>query len=82
MPSLWTNYLLHSLLDSSHGGSYEKREGMTPPDQQQQLFGQLNFPVTSETDAWKEKVSFSISNHKFQQVEIVASIRKSHIDKI
>lgn len=46
-----------SLQDSSHGASYRTDEGMTPLDQQPKLFGALNFPVTSETEAWKEKVS-------------------------
>ena len=47
-----------SLLDSSHGGSYRKDEGMTPLDKQHKLFGALRFPVTPETEDWKEKVSF------------------------
>lgn len=46
-----------SLLDSSHGGSYGMDHGMTPLDQQHQYFGTVNFPVTEETEAWKEKVS-------------------------
>ncbi|XP_015901659.1 callose synthase 1 [Ziziphus jujuba] len=45
-----------SLQDSSHGASYRTDEGMTPLDQQPKLFGALNFPVTSETEAWKEKI--------------------------
>ncbi|KAL5549544.1 hypothetical protein UlMin_004775 [Ulmus minor] len=45
-----------SLLESSHGGSYGIDEGMAPLDQQYKLFGALNFPVTSESDAWKEKI--------------------------
>ena len=46
----------NSLVDSIHGGS--GHEGMTPLDQQYQLFasaGAINFPV-QETEAWKEKV--------------------------
>lgn len=46
---------LFSLLDSTHGTSYGKPEA--PPDQENQLFGALKFPVTLETEAWKEKVS-------------------------
>lgn len=49
-------FSLYSLLDSSHGGSYGKNEGMTPLDQQSQFFGELKFPV-QETEAWGEKVS-------------------------
>ncbi|GMP41993.1 hypothetical protein CsSME_00011891 [Camellia sinensis var. sinensis] len=44
-----------SLLDSSLSGSYGMHEGMTPLDQQHQFFGALRFPVTEETEAWKEK---------------------------
>ncbi|KAA8520299.1 hypothetical protein F0562_014555 [Nyssa sinensis] len=45
-----------SLLESSHGGSYGMDEGMKPLDQQYQFFGTLGFPVTEETEAWKEKI--------------------------
>ncbi|KAL0425542.1 UNVERIFIED_CONTAM: Callose synthase 1, partial [Sesamum radiatum] len=45
-----------SLLDSSHGGSYGMHQGMTPLDQQYSYFGTLHFPVTEETEAWKEKI--------------------------
>lgn len=48
-----------SLLDSIHGGSYARQEGMTPLDQQVQLFapaGAIKFPLP-ESDAWTEKVS-------------------------
>lgn len=47
-----------SLVDSTHGGSYGKHEGMMPLDQQHQFFGELNFPVP-DTEAWKEKVTFT-----------------------
>ncbi|KAI3968969.1 hypothetical protein MKX01_001446 [Papaver californicum] len=49
-----------SLLDSSHGGSIGRFEGMTTPlEQQYQLFasaGAIKFPVEPETEAWKEKI--------------------------
>ncbi|KAL6964802.1 Callose synthase 2 [Sarracenia purpurea var. burkii] len=45
-----------SLLDSSHGGSYGTQEAMTPLAQQYQFFGTLRFPITEETEAWKEKI--------------------------
>ena len=51
-------FMYVSLLDSTHGGSYGKNEGMTPLDQQHQFFGELNFPVP-DTEAWKEKVNFT-----------------------
>ncbi|GFQ00467.1 callose synthase 1 [Phtheirospermum japonicum] len=44
-----------SLQESSHGGSYGMQQGMKPLDQQY-YFGTLNFPVTQETEAWKEKI--------------------------
>ncbi|GLT55537.1 hypothetical protein SLA2020_286500 [Shorea laevis] len=44
-----------SLVDSSHGGSYGKDEGMKPLAQQYKFFGELRFPVP-ETEAWKEKI--------------------------
>lgn len=50
--------LLNSLVDSIHGGS--GYEGMTPLDQQYQLFassGAIRFPITPETESWKEKVN-------------------------
>ncbi|KAL6575472.1 Callose synthase 2 [Orobanche hederae] len=45
-----------SLLESTHVGSYGMHQGMTPLDQQYQYFGTLHFPVTEETEAWKEKI--------------------------
>ncbi|CAK9174118.1 unnamed protein product [Ilex paraguariensis] len=47
---------ISSLVDSIHGGS--GHEGMTPLDQQYQLFasaGAIKFP-TPESEAWKEKI--------------------------
>lgn len=35
-------------------------EGMIPLDQQYQFFGTLKFPITKETEAWKEKVSITL----------------------
>lgn len=45
-----------SMLESTHGGSYGVDKGMTPLDQQYKFFGALQFPMTSKTDAWKEKI--------------------------
>ncbi|GAB2216631.1 hypothetical protein Droror1_Dr00024407 [Drosera rotundifolia] len=45
-----------SLLESSHGGSYGMYEGITPLKEQHKFFGELNFPVTPEDEAWKEKI--------------------------
>jgi len=53
-------HLLVSLQDSSHGGALGKDERMTPLDQQYQFLGRLQFPVTTDTEAWSEKVSFRL----------------------
>ncbi|XP_078161046.1 callose synthase 3-like [Carex rostrata] len=48
---------LPGLLDSLQGGSNRRPEGITPLDQQDQLFTKaIKFPVES-TDAWKEKIN-------------------------
>jgi len=50
---------LPSILESSHGGSYRRPEGMTTLDHEYQLFqpsGAITFPLP-QTDAWKEKVN-------------------------
>ncbi|KAL8139202.1 hypothetical protein V2J09_005203 [Rumex salicifolius] len=60
-----------SSLDSIHGGSYGTQERMTPLDQQHQFFGELNFPVTPETDAWKEKIS---------RLQLLLTIKESAMD--
>ncbi|CAK9177419.1 unnamed protein product [Ilex paraguariensis] len=60
-----------SLLDSSHGGSYGMDEGMTPLDQQYQFFGALKFPVTEETDAWKEKI---------RRLHLLLTVKESAMD--
>ncbi|GAB2276965.1 Callose synthase 3 [Dionaea muscipula] len=49
---------ISSLLDSIHGNS--GHEGMTPLDQQYQLFassGAIKFPIEPMTEAWKEKIN-------------------------
>ncbi|XP_073011605.1 callose synthase 3-like [Typha latifolia] len=47
---------LPGLLDSMHGASYRRSEGITPLDQQYQLFARaIKFPV-QETAAWTEKI--------------------------
>ncbi|XP_020112967.1 callose synthase 3-like [Ananas comosus] len=47
---------LSGLLDSIHGGASKMHEGITPLDQQDQLFTRaLKFPV-EESDAWTEKI--------------------------
>lgn len=60
-----------SLLDSSHGGAYGKNEGMTPLEKQYQVFGNLRFPVTSETEAWKEKI---------RRLHLLLTVKESAMD--
>ncbi|XP_027158791.1 callose synthase 2-like [Coffea eugenioides] len=60
-----------SILDSSHGGSYSMHEAMTPIDKQYQFFGTLRFPVTEETDAWKEKI---------QRLHLLLTVKESAMD--
>ena len=44
------------MLESIHGGNNRKHEGITPLDQQDQLFAKaIRFPM-EESDAWTEKV--------------------------
>uniref|UniRef100_A0AAU6MV01 1,3-beta-glucan synthase n=1 Tax=Paeonia lactiflora TaxID=35924 RepID=A0AAU6MV01_PAELC len=59
-----------SLIDSSHGGSHVRHEGMTPLDQQYQFFGALRFPVT-ETDAWKERI---------KRLQLLLTVKESAMD--
>ena len=57
-------------MESSHGGSYGNPES-EQDRRYQKYFADLNFPVTKETGAWKEKVSFlffdfkHLSRHSF-----------------
>lgn len=49
-------YFSSRLLDSVHGANSRKHEGITPLDQQDQLFAKaIKFPV-EESNAWTEKV--------------------------
>nr|CAD1835251.1 unnamed protein product [Ananas comosus var. bracteatus] len=65
---------LSSLLDSSHGGSYGRYEGMKPLDEQYQLFasaGAIKFPVPV-TDAWIEKV--------VKRLDLLLTVKESAMD--
>ena len=47
-------------MESVHGGNYRRHEGITPLDQQDQLFTKaIDFPV-KKTQAWTEKVMFLV----------------------
>ncbi|KAK9283428.1 hypothetical protein L1049_011670 [Liquidambar formosana] len=59
------------LLDSIHGGSYGKHEGMTPLDRQYQFFGALRFPVISQTEAWEEKI---------RRLHLLLTVKESAMD--
>ncbi|XP_076955761.1 callose synthase 2-like [Bidens hawaiensis] len=45
-----------SMLESSHGGSYAVHEAIAPQNKDY-FFAELNFPVTIETETWKEKIN-------------------------
>ncbi|XP_071742629.1 callose synthase 2-like [Rutidosis leptorrhynchoides] len=49
------NEPISSLTEPSHGGSYGNNEGLQDKHYQK-FFASLNFPVTRETEAWKEKI--------------------------
>ncbi|XP_073000931.1 callose synthase 3-like [Typha latifolia] len=64
---------LSSLLDSSHGGSYGRHEGMRPLDEQYQLFasaGAINFPLQL-TNAWTEKI---------KRLHLLLTVKESAMD--
>lgn len=48
-------FSIHSLLETAHNGAYVKYDVMTPLHQQRKYFSQLQFPVYSQKEAWKEK---------------------------
>ncbi|PSS26439.1 Callose synthase [Actinidia chinensis var. chinensis] len=60
-----------SLLESSHGGSYGMHGGMTPLEKQYQFFGALRFPITQETEAWKEKI---------RRLHLLLTVKESAMD--
>ncbi|KAK4253647.1 hypothetical protein QN277_010295 [Acacia crassicarpa] len=60
-----------NLQESSHGGSYGKDEKLTPIDQQHQFFGSLNFPVTTDSEAWKEKI---------KRLHLLLTVKESAMD--
>ncbi|XAR54308.1 1,3-beta-glucan synthase [Bertholletia excelsa] len=64
---------LVSLQDSSHGGTYGMQEGMTPLEQlkTKQFFVSLRFPVTEETEAWKEKI---------RRLHLLLTVKESAMD--
>ncbi|KAJ0623230.1 putative 1,3-beta-glucan synthase [Helianthus annuus] len=50
------NESISSLMESTHGGAYGNDEG--PQDKRyQKFFASLNFPVTQNAEAWKEKIT-------------------------
>uniref|UniRef100_A0ACD5WG59 Uncharacterized protein n=2 Tax=Avena sativa TaxID=4498 RepID=A0ACD5WG59_AVESA len=64
---------LPSILESSHGGSYRRPEGMTTWDQEYQLFqpsGAIKFPLPV-SDGWTEKV---------KRLELLLTVKESAMD--
>ncbi|GFZ00643.1 glucan synthase-like 12 [Actinidia rufa] len=60
-----------SLLESNHGVSYGTQGGMTPLEKQYQFFGALRFPITQETEAWKEKI---------RRLHLLLTVKESAMD--
>ncbi|XP_047315043.1 callose synthase 2 [Impatiens glandulifera] len=58
------------LQESTHG-TYGGQVGMTPLDKQYKFFDHLNFPVTEETDAWKEKI---------RRLHLLLTVKESAMD--
>ncbi|XP_074325305.1 callose synthase 3-like isoform X1 [Apium graveolens] len=63
--------LISSLVESSHGGSYPGDVGMKPLSKRHQFFGELNFPVTKETEAWMEKI---------RRLHLLLTVKESAMD--
>nr|CAB3451615.1 unnamed protein product [Digitaria exilis] len=62
---------LSGLLESVHGGNYRRHEGITPLDQQDQLFTKaIDFPV-KETQAWTEKI---------KRLHLLLTVKESAMD--
>uniref|UniRef100_A0A0E0K890 1,3-beta-glucan synthase n=1 Tax=Oryza punctata TaxID=4537 RepID=A0A0E0K890_ORYPU len=64
---------LPSILESSHGGSYQRPEGTMTWDQEYQLFqpaGAIKFPLQL-TDAWIEKI---------KRLELLLTVKESAMD--
>ncbi|CAL0326298.1 unnamed protein product [Lupinus luteus] len=62
---------VEGLQDSTHGGSYGKDETMTPLDQQYRFFDGLRFPVTTEKEAWTEKI---------KRLHLLLTVKESAMD--
>ncbi|RLN07693.1 callose synthase 3-like [Panicum miliaceum] len=62
---------LSGLLESVHGGNYRRHGGITPLDQQDQLFTKaIDFPV-KETQAWTEKI---------KRLHLLLTVKESAMD--
>ncbi|TVU27587.1 hypothetical protein EJB05_19078 [Eragrostis curvula] len=62
---------LSGLLESVHGGNYRRHEGITPLDQQDQLFTKaIDFPV-KESQAWTEKI---------KRLHLLLTVKESAMD--
>jgi callose synthase len=64
-----------SIVESNHGGSYQRNEGTTTWDQEYQLFqpsGAIKFPLkVTDTDAWLEKI---------KRLELLLTVKESAMD--
>lgn len=72
-----------SNLDSSHGGSYGRNEGMTPLADQVQLFaspGAIRFPIVQETEAGEEEVDLEAWQEKIKRLFLLLTVKESAMD--
>lgn len=72
-----------SNLDSSHGGSYGRNEGMTPLADQVQLFassGAIRFPIVQETEAGEEEVDLEAWKEKIKRLFLLLTVKESAMD--
>ncbi|XP_048613757.1 callose synthase 1-like isoform X2 [Brassica napus] len=60
-----------SLLETAHNGAYVKYDVMTPLHQQRKYFSQLQFPVFSQKEAWKEKI---------KRLHLLLTVKESAMD--
>ncbi|KAL0703394.1 hypothetical protein Bca4012_069819 [Brassica carinata] len=71
-----------SLLETAHNGAYVKYDVMTPLHQQRKYFSQLQFPVFSQKEAWKEKARlFSfICLILIKRLHLLLTVKESAMD--
>ncbi|KAH0905704.1 hypothetical protein HID58_037531 [Brassica napus] len=74
-----------SLLETAHNGAYVKYDVMTPLHQQRKYFSQLQFPVYSQKEAWKEKARLFLKNYfiyltLIKRLHLLLTVKESAMD--